>query len=169
MALAWDEMKNSPASEWLFAGVPMIIGGVVLAYAIRNCRCAWRSRSWPRVTGTVLQSDVIEKPTGKRSSMLYQPVIAYTYEVAGIAYQSDQLGFGFYDFLGDGLFRSRAEAEKFAASYRPGNPVSVAYDPEDNFRAVLKTGINKGHVATLLLGFLCLGLGFGCLWSFLSK
>ena len=101
--------------------------------------------------------------------MQYQTVVTYSYEVAGVAYQGDQLGFGFDDFLGDGLFRSRSAAEKFAAAYRPGSPVSVAYDPEDNFKAVLKTGINKGHVATLLLGFLCLGLGLGCLWSFRSR
>ena len=162
-------MKNSLASVLLFGGAPVVIGGVVLAYAIRNSRCAWRSRGWPRVTGTVLKSEVTERPTGKRTSMQYQPVIVYSYEVAGIAYQSNQLGFGFDDFLGDGLFPSRSEAEKFAAFYRPGNPVSVAYDPEDNFRAVLKTGINKGHIATLLLGCVCIGLGLGCFWSFLSR
>lgn len=98
--------------------------------------------------------------------MQYKPVIVYSYEVAGIAYQNDQLGFGFDDFLGDGIFRSRLEAEKFAALYRPGRPVSVAYDPKNNFNAVLKTGINKGHIATLLLGSLCIGFGLYYLGRF---
>lgn len=84
-------------------------------------------------------------------------------------YCNDKMGFGFDDFLGDGLCRGRMNAEEVAALYRPGDPVSVAYDPQDNSRSVLKTGINKGHVATTILGLFFIGFGICCFWSLLSR
>jgi hypothetical protein len=114
-------MMNSLASGLLVSGASLVIGGVTLTYGVRTSLCALRSRRWPRVTGTVLQSEVTEVPTGKRFSKQWRPVIVYSYEVAGIPYRSDQWGLGFYSFLGDGIFQTRSQAEKLAALYRPGN------------------------------------------------
>ena len=146
----------------------MVVGGVTLVYAIRTGLYTWRSRRWPRVIGTVIKSEVAEVPK-RRFSKVYRPVIVYTYEVEGMEYCNDQMGFGFDGFLGDGLFRNRFNAKKVAALYRPGNPVSVAYDPQDNSRSVLKTGINKGHVANTIVGLFFIGFGICCFWSLLSR
>ena len=102
-----------------------------------------------------------------RNSARYRPVIKYAYEVDGVPYQSDALGFGFNDFFGDGVFSSRQNAEAFAAGYRPGEPVTVWYDPQRNSSAVLKPGINKGHIATMMFGILFIGFGVWCLWALL--
>jgi hypothetical protein len=161
-------MKNSLSSAWLAGGASMIVGGLSLVYAMRTGLYAWRSRRWPRVTGTVIKSETVKVPR-RRFSNIFKPVVVYTYEVNGLEYTNDQMGFGFDDFLGDGLTRGRMNAEEVAALYRPGDPVSVAYDPQDHSRSVLKTGINKGHVATALLGLFFIGFGICCFWSLLSR
>ena len=134
-------MKNSINGALLAGCASIVVGGVTLVYAMRTGLYAWRSRRWPRVT----------------------------YEVDGLEYRNDQMEFGFDDFLGDGLFRNSFNAEKVAAHYRPGNPVSVAYDPQHYSRSVLKTGINKGHVATTIFGLFFIGFGICCFWSLLSR
>ncbi len=122
----------------------------------------------PKVTGTVIKSEVAEVPT-RRFSKLYKPVVVYTYEIDGLEYRNDKMGFGFDDFLGDGLFRDRFAAEKVATHYRPGNPVSVSYDPQDKSLSVLITGINKGHVATTIFGLFFIGFAIYCFCSLLSR
>jgi hypothetical protein len=161
-------MKNSLSGALLAGGASIVVGGVTLVYAIRTGLYAWRSRRWPRVTGTVIKSEVAEVPR-RRFSKAYKPVVVYTYEVEGLEYCNDKMGFGFDDFLGDGLFSDRFNAEKIAAHYRPGNPVSVAYDPQNYSRSVLKTGINKGHVATTILGLFFIGFGICCFWSLIAR
>jgi len=159
-------MHNTVSGALLAGGVSLVAGGVALVYALRTGLGAWRSRRWPRVTGTVMRSEVVEVPK-RRLSKVYKPVVVYTYEIDGLEYTNDQMGFGFDDFLGDGLFRDRLAAERVAAHYGAGNPVSVAYDPQDKSRAVLKTGINKGHIATTIFGLFFTGFGICCLWSLL--
>jgi hypothetical protein len=162
-------MNDSLPQALLIGGLPVIVGGVMMAYALRTGLYAWRSRRWPHVEGLVLESDVEEVSRGRRHSRQYRPVIVYSYEVEGVAYRNDQLGFGFDNFFGDGLYGRRADAERFATGYRPGAPVSVAYDPENPFRAVLKTGLNKGHIVSLLFGLFFIGLGGYCFSSLSAK
>ncbi|MGA2060974.1 MAG: DUF3592 domain-containing protein [Thermoguttaceae bacterium] len=161
-------MKNSLTGALLAGSVSIAFGGVALAYAIRTGLYAWRSRQWPRVTGTVIKSEAV-KVQRRRFSNIFKPVVVYTYEVNGLEYTNDQMGFGYDDFLGDDLFNGPMNAEQVAELYRPGDPVSVAYDPQDNSRSVLKTGINKGHVATTLLGLFFIGFRICCFWSLLSR
>ena len=161
-------MRNTVSGALLAGGASMVAGSVALVYAVRTGLYAWRSRRWPRVTETVIKSEVAEI-TRRRFSKVYKPVVVYTYEIDGLEYSSDRMGFGYGDFFGDGLFRDRFAAEKVAARYRPGNPVSVAYDPRDKSRSVLKTGINKGHVATTIFGLFFIGLGICCFCSVLLR
>jgi hypothetical protein len=120
------------------------------------------------VTGTVIKSEVVKVPRRKFSN-IFKPVVVYSYEVNGLEYTNDQMGFGYDDFLGDGLFNGPMNAEQVTDLYRPGDPVSVAYDPQVHSRSVLKTSINKGHVATALLGLFFIGFAICCFWSLLSK
>jgi hypothetical protein len=168
ISLEYSDMKNSLSGALLAGSVSILIGGVALVYAMRTGLYAWRSRRWPRVTGTVIKSEVVKVPR-RRVSNIFKPVVVYTYEVNGLEYTNDQMGFGYDDFLGNGLFNGPMNAEQVAELYRPGDPVSVAYDPQDNSRSVLKTGINKGHVATALLGLFFIGFGICCFWSLLSR
>jgi hypothetical protein len=146
----------------------MVVGGLSLVHAMRTGFYALQSRQWPRVTGTVLKSNVVKVPR-RRFSNIFKPAVVYTYEVNGLEYTNGQIGFGYDDFLGDGLFNGPMNAELVAELYRPGDPVSVAYDPQNNSRSVLKRGINKGHVATALLGLFFIGFGICCFWSLLSR
>jgi hypothetical protein len=79
--------------------------------------------------------------------------------VGGVQYRSDNMGFGSNDFLGDSLYRTREEAERTASLYRVGDAVSMSYDPQDPTRAVLKTGINVGHIATAVFGLALIAVG----------
>ena len=96
----------------------MVVGGLARVYAMRTGLYAWRSGRWPKVTGTVIKSEVAEVPRS-RFSNLYKPVVVYKYEIDSLEYCSDRMGFGFDDFFGDGLFRDRFAAEKVAARYAP--------------------------------------------------
>ncbi|MDB6028601.1 MAG: hypothetical protein JWM68_4824 [Verrucomicrobiales bacterium] len=159
-------MKNSVNSGIVAGGAALAVGGVALIYAVRTIRLALQSRTWPRVIGKVLKTGVIEIPTARKFSKKYRPVIVYSYAVDDVPYRSEQIGFGFNDFMGDGMFGNHSDAEAFVTPYRPGADISIAYDPQDHFRAVIKTGLNKGHVATLIFGLFFVVFGAWCLWNF---
>ena len=104
------------------------------------------SPSWPSIAGKVLTSSVT-KGCGKQNGFF--PEVAYTYVVHGRHYTGDRMAF-IKRFCG-----SRHAAEQIAALYKPGNAVTVYFDPENPSDAVLTRG-DKGGAATfgLLLIFL---------------
>jgi hypothetical protein len=107
------------------------------------------SAKWPRVEGKILASSV-ELVDGEYPS--YTPKIEYQYVVDGRSYRSKKLRVGFWS----SSFQGRAR--RIAAAYRPGDGVTVFYDPAKPSRAVLQPG-GAGGLAVALVAVSLIGPG----------
>jgi hypothetical protein len=84
---------------------------------------------WPSTMGTVLMSTIDWRHSSEGGSTAY-PVVQYSYQVNGQAYQSLKIAPG-PEVGGTG-------AQKIVAKYQPGAQVMVFYDPQNPSDAVLE-------------------------------
>lgn len=103
-----------------FASVVALLSGIVLTWAQSGRLVAeWEMRSWPTAEGVVVETEV----AGARA---FHPEVHYEYHVNGLVYR----GMSDLDVPGFGTKSSRLNvAERTAADYPPGRPVTVHYDP----------------------------------------
>ncbi len=159
-----------------FALPAVAIVGAILGFVsfIRGLRLARDSARWPTAAGTVTSADVIEEEiedTGNnndnktliRKIHRYQVDLRYAYQV------------GKRDFVGTvqnwgwtGIYGLRELAEKAAAQYSPGQPVTVYYDPTYPRNAVLEPGNRKGAMAPLIFSLIAAGIGAAMLAVFIN-
>jgi len=137
--------------------------GVVAFYRARQRASA--SARWPTVTGIVTASNVIEEAIAEKSDddkSVVAPKMIRRYQVdLRYAYQVDKR-----DFVGTeanwgmtAIYGRRDVAEKAAGLYRPGEPVTVHYDPERPRTAVLEPESRAGSSAPLVLAAICTVVG----------
>lgn len=96
-----------------------LIGFSLIAQASAAHR-AERAASWASVTGRIAAATVSQQGNGS-----WMPQISYTYVVGGQGYASDRLRPG-----GTPFFYGEAKAMAIVAAYRPGDAVTVRYDPQ---------------------------------------
>lgn len=96
---------------------------------------------WPSTMGTVLMS-TLERRSSSEGSTDY-PVVQYSYQVGGQAYQSYKLAPG-PEVGGTG-------AGKVVARYPPGAQVMVFYNPQNPSEAVLERNAPAQWVMWLIL------------------
>jgi hypothetical protein len=120
-----------------------LLGAVFSVVAfVRGRRLASASMRWPTVAGIITTSGVIEKAIEDKSNddksfirkiYRYQVDLRYAYQVG----KRDFVGTT-ANWAGTAIYGLRELAEKAAGHYRPGQPVTVYYDPEQPGNAVLK-------------------------------
>src|SRR5688500_14296273 len=123
--------------EWL---APLLIAlGVVwmagLAFIhFRAVRKAQASETWPTTIGRIVSSEIlVEESRDDEGTTWYNPVVAYSYSVAGRTIEGSRIRFA-------NMRRgSRKKAEEVLAPYRPGAPVTVRYNAGKPEEAVLET------------------------------
>lgn len=98
---------------------------------------------WPSTLGTVLTSTIEWRHSSEGGSTAY-PVVQYSYQVNGQAYQSYKLAPG-PEVGGTG-------AQKVAAKYPVGAQVMVFYDPKKPSDAVLERKAPAQWLLWLILG-----------------
>ena len=127
--------------------------GLVLR-SIWHLLSALESRSWPEARGIVMASKLQEERDSE-GGRLYQARVSYRYTVDGGEFVGDRACFGDSDQMGWSLF-----ARKIVARYRPGDAVTVYYDPSQPRKAVLEPGISGAIIATLAfqIGFLAFAI-----------
>jgi hypothetical protein len=143
-----------------------LLGAVLGVVAFCRARqLASASARWPTVTGTVTASNVIEEAIAEKSDddkSVVAPKMIHRYQVdLRYAYQVDKR-----DFVGTeanwgmtAIYGRRDVAEKAAGLYRPGQPVTVFYDPERPGTAVLEPDGRAGAWAPLILAAICAVVG----------
>lgn len=152
-------MQAHSPSILLFAGLGIFLVGCLLLYlAARTRRIAASSLAWPKTSGTITRSGVIEttrESGGETSGQVttYQPTIAYTYEVAGVPYTGQRVRAGSTET------NSSKAARKLCELYPAGRVVEVAYDPTQPGSAMLEPGNAAGAGGLRILGILFLILG----------
>lgn len=145
----------------------LVIGLVVLGLLwiagfgwahLRAVGKAKAAETWPTAVGTVNSAAVVEEESTDReghTSTWYNPVVAYSYSVAGRTIESRRLRFGNYRRA------SRAKAEAMLSPYRPGGSVQVRYNPNAPEECVLETAKPGPVYALMALGglvFVVVGL-----------
>jgi hypothetical protein len=141
-----------------FALPAVALLGAVLSVAafVRGRRLASASARWPTAAGIVTTSGVIEeqfedkrdddKSVMRKKISRYQVDLRYAYRVGKRDFVGTAAGWGW-----TGIFGLRELAEKAAACYPQGQPVTVYYDPEQPGNAVLDPSNRQGSLAPLIL------------------
>lgn len=134
-------------------------GGFAWAH-MRAVGKAKAAETWPTAIGTIHSAAVVEEESTDReghTSTWYNPVVAYSYSVAGKSFESKRLRFGNYRRA------SRPKAESMLAPYRAGGTAQVRYNPEQPDECVLETA-KPGPVYAVMaaagLIFIAVGLSF---------
>lgn len=110
------------------AGIGMILTG-------KNLWVARQSVRWPKASGQIVQSRVIERKS--RSYTEYRSQVRYRYQVGGKTFESEKIEFV------EEWFRNREIALQTANEYPVDAPVDVFHHPQKPNRAVLKTGAHQ--------------------------
>lgn len=103
---------------------------------------------WPKVPGEVLAAglkDHVSTDEDSGTTVSYEPVIQYRYQVAGQEFRSDRYRLGSKHTVMD---QKRAAA--VAARYPAGTRVDVFYNPQNPADAVLEAGSAGGTVLIVL-------------------
>ena len=112
----------------------MVMAPLYLIAGICVAISAVRSSSWPSVSGTVLSSQVVSKPSGR--GVAYSPAIRYRYSVGGADHEGTRVW-----VIGDGI--SQGSVEAIVAKFPAGSTVPVFYDPSTPTRTVLVPGVSR--------------------------
>ena len=131
----------------------------ILVYLVGRRQAAIAAK-WPTTKGLIVSSQVesfISQPSSdgiSTKTTLYQPVIEYSYRVAGLEYHSNQIQMGVITASGNPEL-----AQKCVALYPVDKEVRVQYDPQNPGNAVLESGFGKGWGLLLIAAAL-----FGVAW-----
>jgi hypothetical protein len=144
------------------AGVFGIIGVGLLVFGLVQRRKAKLTETWPTASGAIVSARLDQSMQTHRrdghtyTSTSYNPVIEYTYQIGGKAYQGNRV------FAGATMSYDLGTAQGIVNRYQPGMAVTVHYDPADPTQAVLET-TSKGGNLFFILGavFAILGM-LGC-------
>ena len=120
------------------------------------------ARSWPEAPGRVVDALVEEVDQGGHgpgTKRWFEVHITYAFEAAGQTHRGDRVGLWRELRLGP-------QAKDVAASYPPGHPVPVYYDPLNPARSLLDRSIGGGPWAMVCAGVLLLALGVVMLVGF---
>lgn len=109
--------------------VLLILNGIFLGILFFMRRRMAVVSQWPSTMGTVMMSTIDWRSSSESGSTAY-PVVQYSYQVNGQAYQSTKLAPG-PEVGGTG-------AQKVVSKYPAGAQVMVFYDPQNPSDAVLE-------------------------------
>ena len=153
-----------PVFAFALPAVAILAAILSLVSFIRGLRLARDSARWPTAAGTVTSADVIEEEiedTGNNANRSviskihrYQVDLRYAYQVGKRDFVGTAQNWGW-----TGVYGLRELAEKAAAQYSRGQPVTVYYDPTHPRNAVLEPGNRKGSMAPLVFSVVAAGIG----------
>lgn len=126
---------------------------VFLFLHLRASRKAAAAERWPTVPGKILSSEVESAEgvtAGGGRTMIYVPLITYSYDVGGRSLRGKRIGFG------KTAHASPAKAEADIAPYPVGSTPLVRYNPEKPEECVLET--SRPGLAFLAVGSVGAGL-----------
>jgi len=138
----------------IFLLVGVAVGAVIVWQLVKGSR----SKNWPTAPGVVTDAQVTMHYDDEGTRM-YKPVVAYRYDVDGLAYDGDRRTFGNYSS------NNRGRAEKIVAQYRPGSQIQVHYKPDDPGESVLEPGTSWVLAIFLLFPVVFIGVGIAILLS----
>lgn len=112
------------------------------------------SKTWPVVSGTVVESRVRDHHNSDNTTV-YQVDVRYEYTIEDIRYTGNQVS------LSDINYVNLKKAKAVVSRYPVGQTVEVHYDPVYPGRAVLETGVKGSVWAVIGVGCLLTLMGMG--------
>ena len=150
----------------VFGVIMLLAGGLGTWFTGKNAQLAFESKSWPKVSGRIVDAEVEKSSSGEEGQTTYQVSIRYEYSVKGERHTSNRIAFGTpHQFKGEGA-RDGARRYLRASSYSRGSRVTVYYQSKNPKQAVLEPGLNMsafmlpvGLAVTGMLGLIFLVVG----------
>ena len=136
--------------------IVLVIGLVVLVKFGRDILLGQKSRSWPKISGTILQSSLEahhHTDDDGSSSTNYGVLVSYKYSVSGQEFEGNRRTFS------DVRTGSRRRTEALLARYPQGGQVDVYYDPQDPSSCVLETGVGGSTYVLLVFAVVLVLVG----------
>jgi hypothetical protein len=133
----------------LFSLVFVIIGVVILRYAMRTAEKARQSESWPSTEGEIAHSATLYQTDSTATNngvATFKADIAYRYKVKGASYSSSKVA------LLDLATSSSGRAQTIVQRYPDKSKVQVYYNPADPSDAILEPGSTGGVNVLYLIG-----------------
>ena len=133
----------------LFSLVFVIIGVVILRYAMRTAEKARQSESWPSTEGEIAHSATLYQTDSTATNngvATFKADIAYRYKVKGANYSSSKVA------LLDLATSSSGRAQTIVQRYPDKSKVQVYYNPADPSDAILEPGSTGGVNVLYLIG-----------------
>jgi hypothetical protein len=118
-----------------------IIGLAVIFYMRRKMS---QASGWPSTNGVVTASSVEARSSGEDEGFTDYPVVRYSYQVGGQAFQGNRIALG-PETGGSG-------ARKTVARYATGAPVTVFYNPQNPAEAILEKKAPAQALIWIILG-----------------
>lgn len=154
--------RGSPWALGCFSIIFTAVGIGIIFWGGKTLNKAKASLEWPGAEGTVIVSDVIRN-TDSDGDVTYKPDVSYEYVIDGIKYSANRVAFGSWSSS------DRSMAQRVVNHYPAGMTVTVRYDPDDPYEAVLEPGEKKGVWFLIAFGgvFAAVGLSllFGGTWA----
>ncbi|MCC6580619.1 MAG: DUF3592 domain-containing protein [Phycisphaeraceae bacterium] len=132
---------------WLI-GLMIVLGVAFPAMLLPSTWRGWQSEHWPQTTGKVQAASYVVRGTDGHES--YTVKAAYVFELSGQSYAGDTVSYAYPD--GEDNVRQLIEP------LRPGDAVTVYYDPDDPRRNVLINGMPTMGWFVFVLPVLCFGM-----------
>jgi hypothetical protein len=137
-----------------FGSLSLLILGITLIRQIESMQMARASKMWPSTEGIIVESGVASyRLTRKSSQLSYRCYVEYRYAVGGQEFTDDRLYFGDGEF-----FDTEQEARAVLGALRPGDAVTVYYDPDNPSNAVLRRTYSL-QMSDYSIYLICLGSG----------
>jgi hypothetical protein len=163
--------KGVPLFGFALPGAAILVAILGVVSFIRERWLASASRRWPSVAGIITTSDVIEEQIEddstddsiRRKTYRYQVDVRYAYRVDQRDYVGTTGAFGWAAVYG-----LREQAETAASQHKPGEHVTVYYDPAQPGQAVLEPESRPGSFAPLIFSAI-FAVGGGAMLAFFIK
>jgi hypothetical protein len=147
--------KKQRKNNGKLLGIIFTIVGALIFYfwGWPPLKYGWESKSWPKTSGTITNSEVNSWTKDGRSQ--YDARINYSYEVDGKKYNSTKINTS-GSYSGGNITKAKELVDEFSA----GKTIDVYYDPEIPDSAALKPGVSGNDIlmAAFPLLFLIIGL-----------
>lgn len=143
----------------VFLGVVFSVVGIMFVligyFFVKGAR---KVEKWVETKGVVVDSKVVSHPDLDNNQAMFAPVITYRFKVGEDEYTSSD--YGFMDLSYD----NPRKAERIAKKYPVGKEITVYYNPEKPYKAVLVKKSNFLIYIPLFLGCLFALIGFAILF-----
>jgi len=141
--------------QTVFIYLPIFLGVILFLLDFRLLYKSIQSDNWSQTEGIITKSELY-KSGGGDSSVSYEPLVEYQYEVDGKLYKSKRLYFG--SSIGSS-FKKR-KSQKYVNKFTTNTKTTVYYNQLNTKQSVLEPGIHSEILLLFVTGLLMFIIGY---------